>query len=160
MDLEVGEILEGKVTGITKFGAFVQLPGSISGLVHISEIANAFVNDVNDYLTMGETVKVKVVSINEAGKINLSIKQVQAPAPRGTSAPRPAQNSAGPARNGAAGRSFGPSGRSVPNTGEVLGPSGDASFEDKLKHFMQESDSKMSGNKLYADRRGNNRRRK
>ena len=63
MDLEVGEILEGKVTGITKFGAFVQLPGGVSGLVHISEIANAFVNDVNDYLTMGQTVKVKVLNI-------------------------------------------------------------------------------------------------
>ena len=82
MDLEVGEILEGKVTGITKFGAFVQLPGGASGLVHISEIANAFVNDVNDYLSMGQTVKVKIVSINEAGKINLSIKQAQPSAPR------------------------------------------------------------------------------
>ena len=159
MDLEVGEILEGKVTGITKFGAFVQLPGGVSGLVHISEIANAFVNDVNDYLTMGQTVKVKVVSITEAGKINLSIKQAQPPAPRQNAPARPGPApSAGP-RSSAAPRTSAP-GRTAPVNGEVLGHSGDASFEDKLKHFMQESDSKMSGNKLYADRRGNNRRRK
>ena len=158
MDLEVGEVLEGKVTGITKFGAFVQLPGGVSGLVHISEIASAFVNDVNDYLSMGETVKVKILSINEAGKINLSIKQAQPSASRAAAPTRAshqytAPKPYAPARNASAGKS-------PAMTGEVLGPSGDASFEDKLKHFMQESDSKMSGNKLYADRRGNGRRRK
>ena len=158
MDLEIGEVLEGKVTGITKFGAFVQLPGGASGLVHISEIANAFVNDVNDYLSMGQTVKVKVLSINEAGKINLSIKQVQPPPSR----PTPSAFTANPAAvkrpfTNHTGSTYG---KSAPVNGEVLGPSGDASFEDKLKHFMQESDSKMSGNKLYADRRGNGRRRK
>ena len=154
MDFEVGSIVEGKVTGITKFGAFVLLPGGASGLVHISEIANAFVSDVNDYLHMGDAVRVKVISINEAGKINLSIKQVEAPAaPRSA---RPVQ----PARPAGQGRPA-PSGhRPPPQDGEVLGPSGDASFEDKLKHFMQESDSKMSGNKLYADRKGSGRRRK
>lgn len=82
MELEIGAILEGKVTGITKFGAFVSLPGGSSGLVHISEIANAYVNDVHDYLTDGQTVQVKVLSINEAGKINLSIKQALPPPPR------------------------------------------------------------------------------
>ena len=61
MSIEVGSVYEGTVTSIAKFGAFVSLPERKSGLVHISEIANAFVNDVNDYLTMGETVKVKVV---------------------------------------------------------------------------------------------------
>lgn len=151
MELEVGAILEGRVSGITKFGAFVQLPGGVSGLVHISEIANAFVNDVNDYLHMGDTVTVKVIGINEAGKINLSIKQTLAAPQKQERAPRPAPaaavpRAAAPARNG--------------EMGELHGPSGDASFEDKLKHFMQESDSKMSGNKLYADRRSNNRRRK
>ena len=77
MELEIGAIQEGKVTGITKFGAFVLLPGGKSGLVHISEIANAYVNDVNDYLKVGDAVKVKILSVNEAGKINLSIKQAQ-----------------------------------------------------------------------------------
>ena len=80
MGLEIGAVIEGKVTGITKFGAFVALPEGKSGLVHISEVANSYVNDVNDYLSVGQTVKVRVISINEAGKINLSVKQAQ-PAP-------------------------------------------------------------------------------
>lgn len=158
MELTVGEVIEGKVTGITKFGAFVQLPGGASGLVHISEIANAFVNDVNDFLSMGETVKVKILSITEAGKINLSIKQVLPVAPAGNSAARPPQ--ARTSERPDYGRTGASTGRGGPPSGEVHGPSGDASFEDKLKRFMQESDSKMSGNKLYSDRRGNGRRRK
>ena len=158
MELTVGEVMEGIVTGITKFGAFVQLPGGASGLVHISEIANAFVNDVNDFLSMGETVKVKILSITEAGKINLSIKQVLPVTPAGNSETRPLRAQAG--ERPAAGRSGASFGRGGPPSGEVHGPSGDSSFEDKLKCFMQESDSKMSGNKLYSDRRGNGRRRK
>ena len=92
MELEVGSILEGKVTTITKFGAFVALPGGKSGLVHISEIANQFVNDVHDFLQEGQEVKVKVLS-TEGGKINLSIKKALPPAPRG---PRPPQTGAPP----------------------------------------------------------------
>lgn len=164
MNLEVGEVLEGKVTGITKFGAFVQLPGGGSGLVHISEIANAFVNDVNDYLTVGDTVKVKVIGINGAGKINLSIKQLQAAQPaQPARSPRPTQarrSNPGPRDSGASAHPSARSAHTEIPTGEVLGPSNDASFEDKLKHFMQISDSKVSGNKLYGERRGNNRRRK
>ena len=138
MELEIGAIQEGKVTGITKFGAFVLLTGGKSGLVHISEIANAYVNDVNDYLKVGDAVKVKILSVNEAGKINLSIKQAQ------PSAPRPANTY----------RSAPPRG------GEVAPPTGDASFEDKLKQFMQQSDSKINDSKIYADRRSGGRRRK
>lgn len=86
MEPQVGSILEGKVTTITKFGAFVALGNGKSGLVHISEIANAFVNDVHDFLQEGQTVKVLVLS-TENGKINLSIKkalpQQERPAPRG-----------------------------------------------------------------------------
>ena len=162
MNLEVGEILEGKVTGITKFGAFVQLPGGVSGLVHISEIANAYVNDVNEYLSMGDTVKVKVIAINEAGKINLSIKQTQPAPERPANTQRSGQATHGgnAARASASARPAARTPRDEMPAGELLGPSGDASFEDKLKHFMQESDSKMSGNKLYADRRGNSRRRR
>jgi len=158
MDLEVGSILEGKVTGITKFGAFVLLPGGVSGLVHISEIANAYVNDVNDFLKMGDTVKVKVIAINEAGKINLSIKQTLPPAPRADRPPRPqpqshsAERTAAPAGN--------PAQSASAASGELHGPSSDASFEDKLKHFMQESDSKINSSRLYSDRRGGGRRRK
>ena len=71
--IQAGAILEGKVTSITKFGAFVSLEGRRSGLVHISEIANTFVNDVHDFLQEGQAVKVLVLS-TETGKINLSIR--------------------------------------------------------------------------------------
>lgn len=105
MELEVGSILEGKVTTITKFGAFVALPGGKSGLVHISEIANQFVNDVHDFLQEGQEVKVKVLS-TEGGKINLSIKKAcrrrlvapVPPTPGGRPVPRPR-----PCLSGAAG---------------------------------------------------------
>lgn len=77
MELAVGTIISGKVTAITKFGAFVSLPGGKSGLVHISEVAAAFVSDVHDYLTEGQEVTVKILSVSPEGKINLSIKQAQ-----------------------------------------------------------------------------------
>ncbi len=75
MAVEVGNILEGKVTGITDFGAFVDLPDGKSGMVHISEVAPTYVNKISDHLTEGQTVKVKVLSIGENGKISLSIKK-------------------------------------------------------------------------------------
>lgn len=77
MELAVGTIISGKVTAITKFGAFVSLPGGKSGLVHISEVAAAFVSDVHDYLAEGQEVTVKILSVSPEGKINLSIKQAQ-----------------------------------------------------------------------------------
>lgn len=82
MEFEVGSVLEGKVTGITKFGAFVALPGGKSGLVHISEIAYSYVSDVKDFLTEGQEVKVKVINIDENGRINLSIKKATPPPAR------------------------------------------------------------------------------
>lgn len=91
MELAVGTIISGKVTAITKFGAFVSLPGGKSGLVHISEVAAAFVSDVHDYLTEGQEVTVKILSVSPEGKINLSIKQAQPQQER----PQPAR-SAGP----------------------------------------------------------------
>ena len=75
MELEIGAIYEGKVTGITKFGAFVQLPGGKSGMVHISEIANTYVDDISKFLKDGQIVKVKLVGIDQANRINLSIKK-------------------------------------------------------------------------------------
>ena len=139
MELEVGSIIEGRVSGITKFGAFVALPEGKSGLVHISEVANAFVSDVNEHVQMGQTVKVKVLGISPEGKINLSMKRavetpppVRRPSAPKREAPRPAQSfSADP-------------------------PSADQAFEDRLKKFMQESDSRIADNRIYADR---NRRR-
>lgn len=75
MQLEIGKIYEGKVTGITKFGAFVELEPGTTGMVHISEVANTFVNEIKDHLTEGQSVKVKVLTINDDGKISLSIKK-------------------------------------------------------------------------------------
>lgn len=77
MALEVGQIVEGKVSGITGFGAFVDLPGGETGLVHISEVARNYVKDINEHLSVGQEVKVKVLSLDEKGKISLSIKKAQ-----------------------------------------------------------------------------------
>jgi len=72
--IEVGSVLEGRVTGITRFGAFIDIGEGRTGLVHISEIADAFVHDVNDYLKQNDVVRVKVIAV-ESGKVGLSIKQ-------------------------------------------------------------------------------------
>ena len=148
MEIEVGAVLEGTVTSIAKFGAFVSLPERRSGLVHISEIAAAYVADVNDFLQVGQTVKVKVLAITPEGKINLSIKRAeeqphQNAAPRAPRQPRPSAPRAA---------------SSAPSGGMVHGPTNDASFEDRLKHFMQESDSRIAGNRLYSDRNRGRRR--
>ncbi len=155
MELQVGSILEGKVTSITKFGAFVALEGGRSGLVHISEIANTFVNDVHDYLQEGQAVKVLVLS-TENGKINLSIKrtlpQQERPAPRG---PRPGGPRPGP--GGAPRPAQAP--RFTPRGQQPLPPSGDQSFEDKLKQFLSSSEGKMADlNRSIDGKRGGRRR--
>lgn len=151
MELAVGQVLEGTVTGITKFGAFVSLEGGKSGLVHISEVANAYVSDVHDHVEIGQKVKVKVLSLGEAGKINLSIKRAQEP-PRANPAPvyrRPSQPQQAPAAR--------PAQSAV--QGQVAPPTGNQDFEDRLKRFMQESDSRIADNRMYADRRQRSRRR-
>lgn len=101
MELTVGTIITGKVTTITKFGAFVALPGGKSGLVHISEVSGSFVTDVHDFLTEGQEVPVKVLSISPEGKISLSVKQAQPPKPRPQYADRPARPPSAPAQSGA-----------------------------------------------------------
>ena len=111
MEFGVGSILDGKVTGITKFGAFVLLPMGKSGMVHISEVANTFVDDINNYLIEGETVTVKLIAIDQQGRINLSRKDAlvegvdypaeEAAAAAAESGNRPARNGGHrPARNG------------------------------------------------------------
>ena len=148
MQLQVGMVTEGKVTGITKFGAFVALPEGKSGLVHISEIANTFVNDVHDYVQDGQTVKVKVIGISPDGKINLSIKKAE-------EQPRPERRPPRPQSQQQPRQPYG-SRQPMPRAN---GPTGDASFEDKLKQLMQESDSRMADNKMYSDHRTSRRRR-
>ena len=157
MEFTVGAILEGKVKTITKFGAFIALPEGKSGLVHISEIAYSYVSEVREFLTEGQDVKVQILSIDPAGRINLSIKRAQ---------PRP-QNQGGGSKPQAAAR---PQSRpqsapkpaapraSVMPMGEVLQTSGDRAFEDKLKAFMTESDSKIAGCRQY-ERKTKSRRR-
>jgi len=131
MDFDVGAILAGKVTGITKFGAFVTIAPGKYGLVHISEITSSYVSDIRDHLTEGQEVMVKVMGVDRSGRINLSMKAaVSAPVEE-------------------------PRRKAQPRSAEVAS---DPSFEDKLKRFMQDSDSKMSGLKLYPDKKGARRR--
>jgi S1 RNA binding domain protein len=77
MPIEEGKVVEGVVASITSFGAFIQLPEGKTGLVHISEIADTYVKDIKNYINEKDKVKVKVLSVDQAGKINLSIKQAQ-----------------------------------------------------------------------------------
>ena len=128
MQLEVGAILEGKVTGITKFGVFVELEGGKTGMVHISEVASAFVKEIRDYVTEGQTVKVKVLNIGEDGKISLSMKKAVPPPPKPAQTERPA-----PARSPGRPGNFEWQSRPEPT-----------SFEDMMARFKQTSDEKMS----------------
>ena len=155
MGFEVGSILEGKVTGITKFGAFVSLPDHRSGLVHISEIAYSYVNDIHEHLEEGQTVTVKVIGIDENNRINLSIKQALPPPARPER--RPGPHSGGAPRG--EGGNFRPNHRrSGPSTFQPAPqqPKGPMSFEDQLKQFMASSDSKLS--ELHMNEKRGNRR--
>lgn len=160
MELTVGAVLEGKVKSITNFGAFVSLPENKTGMVHISEVANAYVSDIRQHLTEGQDVKVMVIG-NENGKINLSMKRLEPKpvrenngprgdfrresAPRRDFGPRPGQNQNRPPRNA-------PVQNAAPKTADQL-------FEEKLKAFMSESDSKISSIKQYSEHRTKSRRR-
>ena len=152
MEFTTGQILEGKVKTITNFGAFISLPEGRSGLVHISEIAYTYVNEVSDFLQVGQEVKVKVIGIDPNGRINLSIKKAQdAPAavprhsvPSGQSRPYAPRSDRRPPRE--------------PQGGPVTQTSGDATFEDKLKRFMQDSESKMSSSRQYSEKKVSRRR--
>ena len=150
MELTVGAILEGKVKSITNFGAFIALPENKTGMVHISEIANAYVSDIRQHLTEGQDVKVMVIGTDN-GKINLSIKRLE-PKPQRDNAPRGEFRNA-PRRDGGANRpSRAPVQPAAPKTADQL-------FEEKLKAFMSESDSKISSIRQYSDHRTKSRRR-
>lgn len=144
MQLEVGEIYEGKVTSIAKFGAFISFEGGQTGMVHISEIAPVFVIEIKDFLTEGQTVKAKVLEIGKDGKISLSIKKAlpeeqqkrakpeAKPRKEGRRAPREPR----PAPQPSPGR---------PGDFEWQSRRNDSgSFEDMMSRFKQTSDEKIS----------------
>ena len=184
MELTVGAVLEGKIKSITNFGAFVSLPENKTGMVHISEVANAYVSDIRQHLTEGQDVKVMVIG-TENGKINLSIKRLEPRQPRdgGNFQRREGGNNFQRREGGFSQRREGgfqnreggnfqprekagyqnrenrdsrpqraPVQPAAPKTADQL-------FEEKLKAFMTESDSKLSGMRQYADQRGRSRRR-
>ena len=122
MELTVGTIYEGKVKSLTKFGAFVLLPDGATGMVHISEVAYTFVSDIRDYLTEGQEVTVKILSVSPEGKINLSIKQAQPQQERpgaGPIGPAPGRSSRPPQRRAVSPSGTGHSGHAAPG-GAVL----------------------------------------
>ena len=198
MELTVGAVLEGKIKSITNFGAFVALPENKTGMVHISEVANAYVSDIRQHLTEGQDVKVMVIG-TENGKINLSIKRLE-PKPQrenggnfqrregGNFQRREGgyqnreggyQNREGGFQNREGGNFQRRDGGNFQNRGNggyqnrdreqnrpqrapvqpAAPKTADQLFEEKLKAFMTESDSKLSGMRQYADQRGRSRRR-
>lgn len=164
MAVEIGKNYEGKVTGIMKFGAFVEVDEGTSGLVHISEVSNSFVNDINDVLKVGDTVKVKVIKVNDDGKISMSIKQAEAkPKSFGKFSDSRAQDGRFGGKN-----QFKPRQTVKPeiiedvvySDGFVQKTSGDANFEDMLSKFKASSEERMSDLKRAGDNRRSRSRRK
>ena len=138
MSLEIGEIVTGKVVNIMPFGAFVEIEKGKSGLVHISEIASDYVKNIADYLKLGDVVKVKVISVDPAGKISLSIKK--AVAPEDVPPKRPAPERPRPARPMKTDWAASPS----KSTTELT-------FEDKINRFKSDSDEKIQALKRSMD---------
>ncbi len=135
MSLEIGTIVTGKVVSILPFGAFVEIEKGKTGLVHISEIASDYVKDIGDYLKVGDSVRVKLISIDPKGKISLSIKKAAAeekPAAQEPAKPRPIRPS-----------NFDWSASSKSTA--------DLSFEDKLSRFKSDSDERMQDLKRSMD---------
>lgn len=121
MQLQIGDIVEGKVTGITKFGAFIRLPDGTTGLVHISEVSGEYVRDINQHLNEQQMVKVKILSMDSNGKVSLSIRRVQ-------ESEKPNE----PAKTSHKGKVDKDRASKAPLT-----------FEEKLAKFIKDSDEKL-----------------
>ncbi|ANB56549.1 S1 RNA binding domain protein [Anoxybacillus sp. B7M1] len=121
MSIEVGSKLQGKVTGITKFGAFVELPDGVTGLVHISEVADNYVKDINDHLKVGDVVDVRVINVEKDGKIGLSIKKAK----ESQSSQRPRT--------------------------KVNDRAAKESFEQKISRFLKESEDRLASIKRHTE---------
>ncbi|MCV9884646.1 S1 domain-containing RNA-binding protein [Metabacillus halosaccharovorans] len=135
MSIEVGSKLQGKVTGITNFGAFVELPGGSTGLVHISEVADNYVKDINDHLKVGDEVTVKVINVENDGKIGLSIKKAIDRPERPQRPERP--------RNSDRPRSRGNDFRNNSNNKE--------NFEQKMNRFLKDSEDRLASLKRNTE---------
>ncbi|MBQ2972857.1 MAG: S1 RNA-binding domain-containing protein [Clostridia bacterium] len=136
MQIEEGTILSGKVTGLTDFGAFVELEGGKTGMVHISEVASNYVKDIKDHLSVGQEVKTKVISVSPEGKISLSIKRLEEQ-PKEQRPQRPRSERRPNVWNGQK--------SNAPAEGEKQ------SFEDMMARFKQVSDEKMTDLKRASD---------
>lgn len=154
MQVNIGDIVEGKVTGLTNFGAFVKISTGEVGMVHISEVASSYVKDIKEHLAEGQDVKVKVLSVNEAGKISLSIKQAE-PKPAETREKKEFKGDKGLEKRPAKPR------RSSPPVWQGNRPEDKPqSFEDMMAKFKQTSDERQAGIKKPAEsRRGGGARR-
>jgi len=164
MAIEVGAKLEGKVTGITHFGAFVDLSGGVTGLVHISEIADNYVKDVKDHLKIDDVVKVKVINVDKDGKIGLSIKQA-IDRPEGQPAPQQRERHSGGGGGSTGGGSGGGGGERFNRGGGGGGGGGrpfnkqsagrpaygKPSFEDKVSRFLKDSEERISSLKKNTE---------
>ncbi len=142
MQIDIGSIYDGTVTGLTKFGAFVKLENGASGMVHISEVSTEYVEDIANHLSEGDKVKVKVMEINEKGKISLSIKKAlpESEKPKFEKKPRPQNKNVNRGWQG------------KPQEEQ----SAPMSFEDMMAKFKAQSEDKMSDIKRGSDRRGSN----
>ena len=144
MEFGVGSILDGKVTGITKFGAFVSLPEGRSGLVHISEIAYSYVSEVSEHLKEGQEVKVKVFGISPEGKISLSIRKAQEPSAEEKAARKNDRPKGDRPRNDRPRNANVWQGQPKQNKGAMT-------FEEMMAQFKQVSDEKMTDLKRNTD---------
>ena len=134
MELEPGKIIEGKVTGVTQFGAFVSFDGGKTGLIHISEIALEYVKDIKEHIKAGDVVKAKILAIDEAGKISLSIKQALLEARANSKKAAPKKTFTKP-----------------DDYDWSKKTSSSGSFEDMLAKFKQDSDEKLHDVKKAMD---------
>jgi S1 RNA binding domain protein len=146
MSIEVGSKLQGKVTGITNFGAFVELPEGSTGLVHISEVADNYVKDINDHLKVGDMVEVKVINVEKDGKIGLSIKKaIDRPQPERPVRPERPDRGDRPSYGGGGGRPR--QGRS--NDRNQGAPR--ENFESKMARFLKDSEDRLSSLKRHTE---------
>lgn len=142
----IGEIYEGKVTGLTSFGAFVRMSNGESGMVHISEVAATYVKDITEFLSEGQEVKVKVLAINDNNKISLSIKQTLPQPEKTQEAPKKEPRQSNYQRSNSQ-RSFSQQAQKPQQTASAA----PMSFEDMMAKFKQESDEKISVLKKSGD---------